>query len=95
MPSKASAETQFFKHLKPASQKSFLSYGTTTLQKHISFMESSALTQPLVRNKGAPFGHPFSPSPSTGVTSKIKQDRNVWYFDDGCIGGDPRTVLSK
>jgi len=52
MPSIASAETQFFKHLRHTSQKSILSYGTVILQKHFSFIESSALTQPLVYNKG-------------------------------------------
>jgi len=29
------------------------------------------------------------------VTSKIKSDINVWYLDDGCISGDPQTVLSN
>ena len=27
------------------------------------------------------------------VTSKVKSDLNVWYLDDGCIGGDARKVL--
>jgi len=30
-----------------------------------------------------------------GVTSKVKSDLNVWYLNDGCIGGDPQTVLSN
>ena len=30
-----------------------------------------------------------------GVTSEVKSDLNVWYLDDGCVGGDPQTVLSK
>jgi len=29
------------------------------------------------------------------VTSKIKADINIWYLDDGCIGGDPQTVLTN
>jgi len=29
------------------------------------------------------------------VTSKIKADLNTWYLDDGCIGGDPQTVLTN
>jgi len=29
------------------------------------------------------------------VTSKIKADLNIWYLDDGCIGGDPQTVLTN
>ena len=30
-----------------------------------------------------------------GVTSEVKSDLNVWYLDDGCIGGDMQTVLSN
>ena len=29
------------------------------------------------------------------VTSKIKAVLNIWYLDDGCIGGDPHTVLTN
>ena len=29
------------------------------------------------------------------VTSKVKSDLNDWYLDDGCIDGDPQTVLSN
>jgi len=29
------------------------------------------------------------------VTSKINADLNIWYLDDGCIGGDPQTVLTN
>jgi len=29
------------------------------------------------------------------VTSKIKADLNIWYLDDGCIGGDPQTLLTN
>jgi len=29
------------------------------------------------------------------VTSKVKADLNIWCLDDGCIGGDPQTVLSN
>jgi len=29
------------------------------------------------------------------ITSKIKADLNIWYLDDGCIGGDPQTVLTN
>ena len=28
------------------------------------------------------------------VTSTIKADLNIWYLDDGCIGGEPQTVLT-
>jgi len=28
-------------------------------------------------------------------SSKIKADLNTWYIDDGCIGGDPQTVLTN
>ena len=52
MPSIAFAKTQFFKQPKHTSQKSILSFGTVILQKHLSFIESSALTQPLGCNKG-------------------------------------------
>jgi len=52
MPSIASAKTQFFKQLKHTSKKSILSYGTAILFKRLSFTESSALTHPLVCNKG-------------------------------------------
>jgi len=52
MPSIAFAVTQFSKQPKHTSQKSILSFGTVILQKHLSFMESSALTQPLGCNKG-------------------------------------------
>jgi len=44
-------------------------------------------------------GNPLSPALLAlaihEVTSKIKADLNVWYLDDGCIGGDPQTVLSN
>jgi len=30
-----------------------------------------------------------------GVTSELKSDLNVWYLDDGRIGGDPQTALSN
>jgi len=29
------------------------------------------------------------------VTFKIKADLNIWYLDDGCIGGDPQTVFTN
>jgi len=94
MPSTAFAETQFFKQPKHTSQKSTLLFGTVILQKHLSFMEISALTQPLRCNKGTLLARPFLPSPFT-VTSEVKSDLNAWYRDDGCIGGDPETVLSN
>jgi len=28
------------------------------------------------------------------LTSKIKANLNIRYLDDGCIGGDPQTVLN-
>jgi len=57
------------------SQKSILSFGTVILQKHLSFMESSALTQPPGCNKGtlsALFALAIH-----GVTSEVKSDLNV------------------
>jgi len=30
-----------------------------------------------------------------GVTSEVKSDLNLWYLDDGRIGGDPQTVLNN
>jgi len=29
------------------------------------------------------------------VTSKVEADINIWNLDDGCIGGDPQTMLSN
>jgi len=42
---------------------------------------------------------PFDPALFTlaihEVTPKIKADLRIWYLDDGCIGGDPQTVLTS
>jgi len=44
-------------------------------------------------------GDPLSPALFAlaihGVTSEVKSDLNVWYLDDGCIGGYSQTVLSN
>ena len=44
-------------------------------------------------------GDPLSPAlfalAIDEVTSKIKADLNIWYLDDGCIGGDPQTMLTN
>jgi len=90
MPSRVSAETQFSKKLKHTSQKciSWVCCSSNTS----SFMESSALTQPLVCNKG----NPRDPALAIhDVTSKVKSNPDVRYLDDACIGGDQRTVLSS
>jgi len=48
---------------------------------------------------GVQQGDPLSPALLVliihGVASEVKSDLNVWYLDDGCIGGDPQTVLSN
>jgi len=61
---------------------------------NLSFMESSALTQPLGCNKETFSAQLFLPLPFTELQSMVKSDLNVWYLDDGCIGGDLQTVLS-
>ena len=94
MSSIAFAKTQFFKQPKHTSQKSILSFGTVILQKHFFFKESSALTQLLGCNKGTLSARLFALA-IQGVTSEVKSDLNVWYLDDGCIGGDPQTMLSN
>ena len=45
--------------------------------------------------QGDPLGPALSALAIHGVTSEVKSDLNVWYLDDGCIGGDPQTVLSN
>jgi len=48
---------------------------------------------------GVQQGDPLSPAlfalAIREVTSKIKANLNIWYLDDGCIGGDPQTVLTN
>jgi len=48
---------------------------------------------------GVQQGDPLNPALFTlaihEVTSKIKADLNIWYLDDGCIGGDPQTMLTN
>ena len=94
MPSIAFAVTQFFKQPKHTSQKSILSFGTVILQKHLSFMERSAFTQPPGCNKRTLSARLFLPLPFTELHLRSNQT-NVWYLDDGCISGDPQTVLSN
>jgi len=43
--------------------------------------------------QGDPLGPALFAFTIHGVTSKVKSDLNVWYLDDGCIGGDLQTVL--
>ena len=100
MPSVGSANTQYFKQLKQTSQKSILSYGTPVLQKHLSFIESSALTQPPVCNKGTTSAWPFLLLPSSckygSLVSIIYIQGQIWpKCVVSCIGGDPRTMLSS
>jgi len=73
MLSTAFAETQFFKQPEHTSQKSILSFGTVILQKHLSFMEISALTQPLGCNKGTLSARLFLPSPFTELHPRSNQ----------------------
>ena len=44
-------------------------------------------------------GDPLSPALFTlaihEVSCKIKADLNIWYLDDGCIDGDPQTMLTN
>jgi len=48
---------------------------------------------------GVKQGDPLGPALFTfaiyEVTSKVKASLNIWYLDAGCIGGDPRTMLSN
>ena len=44
--------------------------------------------------QGEPLGPVLFALAIHGVTSEVKSDLNAWYLDDGCIGGDPQTVLS-
>jgi len=43
--------------------------------------------------QGDPLGPALSALAIHGVVSEVKSDLNGWYLDDGCIGGDPQTVL--
>ena len=45
--------------------------------------------------QGDPFGPALFALATHEVTSKIKADLSIWYLDDGCIGGDPQTVLAN
>ena len=94
MPSIAFAETQFFKQRKHTSQKSMLSFGTVILQKHLFHGEFC-----LDSANGVQQGDTLDPALFAlaihGVTSELKSDLNVWYLDDGRIGGDPQTALSN
>jgi len=55
------------------SQKSILSFGTVILQKHLSFMETSALTQPLGCNKGTLSARLFLSLPFTELHQRSNQ----------------------
>ena len=45
--------------------------------------------------QGDPLGPDLFALTIHGVTSEVKSVINVWYLDDGCIGGDLQTVLSN
>jgi len=45
--------------------------------------------------QGNPLVHALFALAIREVTSKIKADPNIWYLDDGCIGGVPQTVLTN
>jgi len=45
--------------------------------------------------QGDPLGPALFALAIHGVTSEVKSDLNVWYLADGCIVGDPQTVLSN
>ena len=45
--------------------------------------------------QGDPLGPALFALAIYGVTSEVKSDLNVWYFDDGCISGDSQTMLSN
>ena len=62
-----------FKQPKHTSQKSILSFGTVILQKHLSFMESSALAQPLGCNKRTYSARLFLPLPFTELHPSSNQ----------------------
>jgi len=94
MPSIASAETQFFKQLKHTSQKQILSYGTAILQKHL-FHGEFCLDSATGVQQGDPLRPALFAFAIHGVTSEVKSDLNFWYLDDGCISGDPQTMLSN
>jgi len=70
------------------------SFGTAILQKHL-FHGDFRLDSATGVQQGDPLGLALLALTIHGVTSKVKSDLNVWYLDDGCIGGDPQTVLSN
>jgi len=94
MPSTAYAETPFFKSSKTPPRNLSLHTG-------LLFFKNIPLSWKLQSR----FGHrcatrkPLSPAlfllAIHEVTSKIKADLNIWYLDDGCIGGDPQTVVTN
>jgi len=85
---------QFFKQPKHTSQKSILSFGTVILQKHL-FQGEFCLDSATGVQQGDLLGPALFALAIQGVTSEVKSDLNVSYLDDGCIGGDPQTVLSN
>ena len=93
-PSTAFAETQFFKQPIHTSQKSILSFGTVIPQKHL-FHGHFHLNSVTGVQQGDLLRPALFALTIHGVTSEVKSDLNVWYLDDGCIGGDPQTVLSN
>jgi len=58
-----------------------------------AFAETQFFKQPM--QQGDPLGPTLFALAIHGVTSEVKSDQNVWYLDDGCISGDPQTVLSN
>jgi len=52
-----------------------------------------------MKSSGVQQGDPLDPALFAlaihGVTSEVKSDLNVWYLDDGRIGGDPQTVRNN
>ena len=94
MLSTAFAKTQFSKQPIHTSQKSILSFGTVILQKHL-FHEDFRLNSATGVQQGNLLGPALFALAIHRVTSEVKSDLNVWNLDDGCIGGDPQTVLSN
>jgi len=66
-------------------------YSTNTSLFHGDFHLNSATGV----QQGDPFGPALFALAIHRVTSEVKSDLNVWYLDDGCVGGDPQTVLSN
>jgi len=83
------------KKLKNTSQKSTPSYGTVILQKPSFFHGNFSLESATGVQQSDPLGPALFTLAIHEVTSKIKADLNIWYLDDGYIGGDPQTMLTN